>query len=249
MVVTYAQGPQVVNYINGMVHGGRPNYDFMQEAIETLVYAPEVRRALMIGYGTGELSDVLLRSSEIKEMTIVELNHALMANLRKIPLIRASLADPRIRLIMDDGRRFLIRRPETFDAIVMDPIYHSTVYSNNLYSRQFFQLAARRLSENGVLMVWFSEHRVIPATLASVFPYVRLYDHYGLASFRPMTRNEAREKTLLAQFSRPDQEQIFRSRHYLGDQSLIKEFAKDLPVNEDWKPRCEYYLGLDRKGS
>jgi spermidine synthase len=244
VVVTFARGEKVVNFINGLAHGGRPNVDFMQEAVETLVYTGNPKRVLLIGYGTGELCDTLLRSPEVEELVIVELNHTLMANLRKIPLIRKSLADPRIRLVMDDGRRYLLRRPGTFDVICMDPIYHNTVYSNNLYSRQFFQLAGRHLSDRGVMMVWSSEHRVIPNTVAAVFPEVRSYDHYCLASRRPMVLNAQREKSLLATFAPEDRDRIIRTRDSAGGRPLLQRPSAGTGINEDWKPRCEYYLGL-----
>ncbi|MFA5976309.1 MAG: fused MFS/spermidine synthase [Elusimicrobiota bacterium] len=243
VVVTYSKGERLINYINGLVHGGRPNYDFMQEAVETLLYTPNPRKILLIGYGTGELCDIILRSREIEELVVVELNHTLMTNLRKIPLIQSSLADHRLRLVMDDGRRFLIRQTEKYDAIQMDPIYHSTVYSNNLYSRQFFELASRRLTPQGVLMVWSSEHRVIPYTLASVFPYMRAYSHFCLASLQPMVKNEAREKAILSSFSREDQKRILAAREYIGDRAVVRSMGAGAPVNEDWKPRCEYYFG------
>jgi spermidine synthase len=145
---------------------------------------------------------------------------------------------------MDDGRRYLLRQPGTFDVICMDPIYHNTVYSNNLYSRQFFQLAGRHLNDQGVMMVWASEHRVVPHTVAAAFPHVRWYTHYCLASRQPLVKHEARERSLLATFSPDDQRGILNARRYQGDETVIKRVNSKAGVNEDWKPLCEYYLGL-----
>ena len=251
LVFTYANGDRIHNVINGMVHGGRPNEGFVREAIETLSYARRVKRVLVIGYGTGQISDTLLLSRELEELMIVELNHALMANLRKIPLFRTSLFDPRIHLEMDDGRRYLNREPGKFDAILMDAIYYQSAYSNNLYSRQFFQLAAGRLTADGVLMVWADEHGIIPHTIASVFPYVRKYGGsspgthgFYLASSQPMSKDPTREAALLLQHDPATRQRISEAASYSGDRALVERISIGLPVNEDWKPRTEYYLGL-----
>jgi spermidine synthase len=72
------------------------------------------------------------------------------------------LNDPRIETVYDDARRFLLRTRDKYDVIYMDPLRSTTAYSNNLYSREFFELAKARLNPNGVIMVWADEHHVVP---------------------------------------------------------------------------------------
>lgn len=253
VVFTYANGERIHNVINGTLHGGRPNDGFIFEAIEALSHTPRAKRVLVIGYGTGEISDTLLLSGEIGELVIVELNHTLMANLRKIDLFSTSLSDPRIQFVMDDGRRYLNRNPGRFDAILMDPIYHHAVYSNNIYSRQFFELARAHLEEHGVLMVWSDEHHVIGGTIASAFPHIRRYGGgdagthgFYLASKVEMKRDPVRAEALLGRFEPAKRKLIETASSYSGDRSAVLRFGQGYPINEDWKPRAEYYLGLRR---
>src|SRR3990172_1971769 len=92
------------------------------------------------------------------------------------------LADPRIDIVIDDGRRFLLRTSGKYDMIFVDSQRSTTAYSNNIYSRQFFEMVRDHLTENGVFMLWMDEHRVMSRTLASVFGHVRKYRFFALAS-------------------------------------------------------------------
>jgi spermidine synthase len=61
----------------------------------------------------------------------------------------------RARIVIDDGRRFLERTREEFDVITIDPPPPvEAAGSSLLYSREFYELAARRLRPGGVLQQW-----------------------------------------------------------------------------------------------
>ena len=55
-----------------------------------------------------------------------------MKNLKKILVVNKELSDSRVKLIIEDGRRFLLRTNEKLDLILIDPIRTTTSYSNNL---------------------------------------------------------------------------------------------------------------------
>ncbi len=88
----------------------------------------------------------------------------------------AVLADPRIRRFVDDGRNFLLMRPEKYDVITVDPA--PPIWSAgtvNLYSREFFVLCKEHLNQGGVMSLWlppaaFAESAMIMSTFVSVFP-------------------------------------------------------------------------------
>lgn len=251
VVVSVAVGHDVRNYINGLTHGGRLDYitDFYSGAIEAMSQAEKVEQVLVIGYGTGATVEAALKSSEVRSLTIVELNRTLMKNLLKIPLFQALLSDPRIETVYDDARRFLLRTRDKFDVIHMDPLRSTTAYSNNLYSREFFELAKARLKPNGVIMVWSDEYRVVPKTVASVFEDVRRYEGRGHDSFLLGTtgrfrKDEAREREMLSAFS-PEQSARIQAgaRFGAGKDELLAGLAP-YPVNRDRRPVAEYYLGL-----
>ena len=167
----------------------------------------------------------------------------------KIPFIKEDLSDPRVNLIIDDGRRFLLRTKEKYDLILIDPIRVSTSYSNNLYSYQFFEIISRHLARGGVFMAWLNEHKVLPKTIQSAFSNVRMYKFFCLASNSPFQKDNEREKRLVASFL-PEEQQGFltlKANHggiYLGNEGYVKTLTEGYPINQDWKPVTEYYLGL-----
>jgi spermidine synthase len=118
---------------------------------------------------------------------------------------QAVLASPRATIVIDDARRFLERTQETFDAIVIDPPPPvEAAGSSLLYSREFYELAARRLRAGGILQQWLpgGEPIVISAmaqALGASFPHVRVFhsiEGWGfhfLASAAPMIPQTAIE--------------------------------------------------------
>ncbi|MBI5623833.1 MAG: fused MFS/spermidine synthase [Elusimicrobia bacterium] len=71
---------------------------------------------------------------------------------------RRSLAGPGARLLVNDGRNHLLRERTGYDVIIVDPsppLYAAGTV--NLYSKDFFTLARRRLRPDGLLAVWLLE--------------------------------------------------------------------------------------------
>jgi len=251
VIVTYQHKDKLKNFINGLAHGSRGLfYGHQVEAIEAASFAPKVENVLVIGYGTGDTARTILKMEDVRKVTIVELNDTLMKNLEKISVIKEELSDHRVNLIIGDGRRFLLRTKEKYDLILIDPIRTSTSYSNNLYSFQFFEIVSRHLAPGGIFMVWLFEHKVVPKTIQSAFNYVRMYKFFCLASNSPFKKDDERQKRLIAAFLPQEQEEFSRLKAkyggdlYLGNEEYVKSLTDGYPINQDWKPVSEYYLGL-----
>jgi len=243
-VMTYHRDERVRNFINGVAHGGRPGYNFYCETIEAMSRTPNLESALVIGYGTGSIVETLLKSDEVKEIVLVEINRTLIRNLRRIPLFATMLNDPRVHLIIDDARRYLFNTTRKFDIITTDALWSFMSYSNNLSSYDFYRLVQAHLEPQGVYMAWQDEHKVTPKTLASVFSHVQMFEIFSIASDADMAIDQERRQQLLSQFSSSDQETILGFSEYVGDQSYIQKLTKQYPINREWEPWTEYYLGL-----
>ena len=77
------------------------------------------------------------------------------------------VADPRARIVVDDGRRFLRRTQEIYDVVTIDPPPPvAAAGSSLLYSREFYALVKQHLATGGVLQQWFPSN--IPQTSAAV---------------------------------------------------------------------------------
>jgi hypothetical protein len=99
-------------------------------------------------------------------------------------------------------------------------------------------------------MVWMDNHHVLPKTVLSVFPKQRLYRAFALASKQTLSRNDERQEKFLRDFTAEERRQILqilKDESYLGDEEDVRKWTAKYPINEDWKPFCEYYLGLKFK--
>jgi predicted membrane-bound spermidine synthase len=245
VVATFQKDQRILNFINGLSHGSRPNLRYTYETIETIAHAESLEKVLVIGYGTGTIVETFLKRHEVQELVIVELNRTLIANLRKMSFFREQLSDPRIRLVLDDGRRYLLRSPERFDVITIDALRTRSAYSNNLYSADFFQIVRDRLSTGGVFLTWRDEHKVVPRTLASVFEYIEMFKDFSISSNHPTRVNQARRNELMETLSETDLNRLPDYRKHSGDRTHIIEMTRGYPINRDWKPWTEYYIGLE----
>jgi spermidine synthase len=243
--LAYNKDETVWHFINGLAHGGRlPHmYGYAVRAIDSLCCAKKHENILVIGYGTGTIVETVLRTPTVKSVTMVELNEAVMVNLKKMPLFRKLLADNRIHVVIDDGRRYLNSVNTKYDVVLMDPLRSSTAYSNNIYSREFFEIIKAHLNEGGVLMVWLDNLDVIPKTLTTVFKHMRLDHSFCIVSDSELNLEQSLKNEMLKTYTTEEQKLLSVNEHYLGDETYVKEATRNYPINTDLKPVTEYHLG------
>jgi len=168
---------------------------------------------------------------------------------------RVTLDDPRVTYIVDDGRRYLNAFPdEKFDLIAIDPLREHFAGHNNLYSEEALGLYLDHLSPGGVLCAWMKEDRIVPHTVARVFPYADLYlNELMIASNAPITYNPDYMDVIASDYRTfVDQLYVNGLPDYptteaalsglIANQDDILESEKSTPYLTDLKPWLEYYL-------
>jgi len=179
------------------------------------------------------------------------------------------LEDPKGRIVVDDGRRYLERTRDQYDVIVIDPPPPvEAAGSSLLYSREFYELAKRRLKHNGLLATWYpggdllAGHAIL-RSLYEAFPHVLLCDGvegYGthfLASMEPIERRSAAELAArLPERARQDLLEwnptadpaayldLVVSREYPADKGLHPD--PSVRITDD-RPYNEYFLLRGKK--
>jgi spermidine synthase len=74
------------------------------------------------------------------------------------------LHNPKVHIVIDDGRRYLKRTREKFDVIVIDPPPPpEAAGSSLLYSVEFYDLVKQHLKPHGILQTWFPVGEVLVA--------------------------------------------------------------------------------------
>jgi spermidine synthase len=177
----------------------------------------------------------------------------------------ALLRSPRATIVIDDGRRFLERTQELFDAIVIDPPPPvAAAGSSLLYSAEFYAVAARRLRPGGLLQQWLPHgERIVASSMARalgasfievrVFPSVEEWGLHFLAGNQPSVRRTAAElaarvpasaaRDMLEWGPEATVEAQFR-KMLSGEMPLQKVIDADprAPVLTDDRPVNEYYF-------
>src|SRR5215203_235609 len=247
VIVTYSSGNRLSTYINGMTHGGRPYATFYYEAIEALSFNTNAPSMLVIGFGTGSTVETIQRACPNAKLTLVELSPTLIKNLNQVDYLKSILQNDKLELVYADGRKYLHNSSKKFDAIFMDPLRTTTSFSNNLYSKQFFQIIKNHLKDSGVFMLWTDEHFIIPKTLCSVFPHVNKYSFFCLASNNINEQDISFKSKMFNSFPsylRNDLYKIDSGQNKPLNKGEILSYTGLFPVNEDYKPYTEFYLGL-----
>ncbi len=147
---------------------------------------PGVRRALIVGGGDGGAAEELLKLPDMAQVTLCELDGAVIRLAHEwLPAIhRGAFDDPRLRLQLGDARAFIAATEERFDQIVLD-LTDPFGPAVELYTVEFYQACRRILAPGGVVSLHLGSPihlqnslRRLHASLRAVFPIVRPYLQY-----------------------------------------------------------------------
>jgi spermidine synthase len=151
-----------------------PNYDpnLVVRAFVLSAYNPAPKRMLVIGLASGSWAQIFVNHPRLESMDIVEINPGYLDLIPRYPVVSSLLTNPRARIYVDDGRRWLIAHPDVrYDAIVANTTFHWRDHASNLLSREFFQLIKQHLNPGGTYYFNTTESVEAVATALSVFPY------------------------------------------------------------------------------
>jgi spermidine synthase len=159
------------------------------------------RRVLFIGLSGGAWVRALEGFPEVERIDVVEINPAYVSLIKQYPELRPLLADPRLRIQIDDGRRWLKRHPEErYDLIIQNTSYYWRANATNVLSQEYFTDVRRHLDAGGVITANTTGSFDVLATVQAAFPYTYRYANFVYAADHPLAPNPM----LLARVRRPD---------------------------------------------
>ena len=140
--------------------------------------AGDAKRVAVIGWGSGMTVGAVLHHP-VERIDAFEIEPAVVeASEFFEPDNGKPLDDDRVRLILGDARNELRRGSEGYDLIISEPSNPWITGVSNLFTLDFFELAAERLRPGGVLCQWFHLYgmteestRSLIATFRQVFPH------------------------------------------------------------------------------
>lgn len=142
-------------YMGGQYAGSFPD-PAAQEALahQVATLAPHPESVLAAGSGAVLMLRFLLEHP-VKRLDLVEIDRRALGLLRRNlpPADEAALADPRVRIVTDDPRRFLARTAGRYDLILILEPPPVTLLLSRLSTVEFYRLCAARLAPDGVIVI------------------------------------------------------------------------------------------------
>lgn len=135
------------------------------------------RSVLIIGGGDGGALEEVLKYPGVTEVTMVELDGEVVevSKLYLKSVCGNAFDDPRVRLIIGDGRKFLEDNRDLYDVIILD-LTDPMEPSKYVYTKEFYEICRNRLTPGGILSLhndspfFYPEaFNVITKTVGSVF--------------------------------------------------------------------------------
>jgi len=232
----------------------------------------EPKSVLVVGFGAGVTAGSFVTHPGIKRIVICEIE----------PLIPQVVStyftqqnynvanDPRVEIVYDDARHFILTTKEKFDVITSDPIHPWVKGAATLYTKEYFELVKKHLNPGGVVTQWVPLYESYPdvvkseiATFFNVFPDGSIWSNdisgkgYDVVLAGHATPQTINVDSLAARLSRPDNAQVETSLSEVGlgsPVSLLATYAgqaRDLApwlvgaeINRDANLRLQYLAGM-----
>jgi spermidine synthase len=263
-------------HVSGKVEASTEPYDMrlqrMLGHMPALFHKDEPRSVLIVGFGAGVTAGSFVPYPSIQRIVICEME----------PLIPTTateyfgkenygvMHDPRVRIVYDDARHFVLTTNEKFDIITSDPIHPWVKGSATLYSKEYFELVKEHLNPGGIVTQWVplyeSDANTVKsevATFFDVFPNGSIwgndnngtgYDTVLLGQVDPpMIDVDAIERRLM----RPDYANVAQSLRdvgfgsvvdllatYAGQRQDLMPWLEGAQINRDGNLRLQYMAGL-----
>lgn len=143
---------------------------------------PKPEEVLVIGGGDGGCMTNVMMHPEVKRGTSCEIDGKVIETCKKhFPEMTKGYNDPRCRLLIQDGKKFIEETDEKFDVILLDlsdPIGPAA----DLFQKSFHQDVFSRLNDDGIMVAQSESPLFNPGTvetmyanLKKIFPIVRMY--------------------------------------------------------------------------
>jgi spermidine synthase len=231
---------------------------------------PNPRSVLVVGFGAGITAGSFVLYPGIQRIVICEIEPLVPQNVG--PFFKREnydvLNDPRVEIVYDDARHYILTTKEKFDIITSDPIHPWVKGAANLYTQEYFELAKERLNPGGVITQWIplyeSTRAAIKSELATFFKVLpggimwandrggRAYD-LVVSGYRDQTKINLDE--INERLSRPEYARVLASLRdvgysaialfgsYLAQHADVQPWLADAQINTDMNLRLQYLAG------
>lgn len=218
------------------------------------------KEVLVVGGGSGMTLGSTLVYPSVNQVTLVELEPKVLGVIKAFaPYNHDALNQPKLKIVLNDGRNHLLTSNKKYDVITADPIHPWFRGAGYLYTQEYFQLAASRLNDGGVVAQWLPLYQMEPEHMNSVlktftqtFKHAVIFMAYAdallVGSNEPIRLDAERLEAMLAiPEIHKDMEQVkmgsvdaLLSHFMMGDDG-VKAAAQKAIVNTDNNLYLEFF--------
>ena len=240
----------------------------MSGLLAALVH-PNPRSGAVIGLGTGSTAGWMAAIPSMERVDVVELEPVLIKFAAQCaPVNHDALTNPKLNLVIGDGREFLLTGKQRYDLVVSEPSNPYRAGIASLFTREFYEAIAQKLNRDGLFAQWVQAYdmdlrtiQIFYATISSVFPQIETWqtqsgDLLLIASKDPITYeiDSLRSRIALEPFRgalakvwrTTDLEGVFS--HYVGNGKFARDAMQrtGVPLNTDDQMLLEFAFARNR---
>jgi spermidine synthase len=117
---------------------------------------PNPKSVLIVGFGAGVTAGTFVLHPSIERIVICEIEPLIPQVVAEYfgPQNYEVLKDPRVEVVYDDARHYILTTDEKFDIITSDPIHPWVKGAATLYTKEYFDLVKQHLNPGGVVTQW-----------------------------------------------------------------------------------------------
>ena len=247
--------------VNGKTDGGTGADMKTQLLISQLplLLHPAPQDVFVLGLGTGVTLSGVVRHP-VKTIDCAEISPEVVnAESHFAPLTGNPLRDPRTQLLVQDGRHTLQTTTKHYDLIISQPSNPWQSGNANLFTSEFYRMAAHRLNPGGLFCQWIGLYDITPdnlrvasRTFLDTFPYVLVFkESSDLILVGSKTPLDIDYQRLQRRMSQPALRSLLAgiglhtagdliANHYLFCNLGLSRFAAGARLNSDRTPILEY---------
>jgi spermidine synthase len=224
----------------------------------------------VIGLGTGSTAGWLAAIPSMERVDVVELEPVLVKFAAQCaPINHGALTNPKLNLIIGDGREFLLTGKQRYDLVVSEPSNPYRAGIASLFTREYYEAIAQKLNRGGLFAQWMQAYdmdlrtiQIFYATVSSVFPQIETWqtqsgDLLLIASKDPITYDldllrtrialEPFQSALAQAWRTTDLEGVFS--HYVGNGKFARNAMQHsgVPLNTDDQMLLEFAFARNRQ--
>lgn len=147
-----------------------------------MLLARKTESVFVLGVGSGMTLGSILTHPGVERVTVAELEPNVVGVAKTFRRYNHNaLASPKVRLVFNDGRNYLLSTRDRFDVITADPVHPWLSGASYLYTSEYYQLAAERLNPGGVMCQWLPFYELQERDLQSVVRTFRQHFRHAMA--------------------------------------------------------------------